>query len=122
MLARSFAWTGRIGMAFVCFGLLALASPAFAAEASIFGTITNSKNKQPVPNALVILTCSCLQDSLHTQSDADGKYEFKNLEEGTYTVQVVAGEADVSKLATVPPAARFRANFRIKPNDQFSGG
>lgn len=68
----------------------------------ISGRVTHSETKEPIPNALVLLQCSCLQGMRETQTNTHGLYVFRGLPAGTYTIQVLAGVADVSKVVTLP--------------------
>ncbi len=90
-----------------------------ANEGTISGVLTHGKTKERISGALVILQCSCLQGPRETQTNANGLYAFRNLPPGTYTVQVLQGQADVSKVANLPRGAKFRANFTIDPDDEF---
>jgi hypothetical protein len=100
-------------------GLLAPATAQAASDGTISGVVTNSRTKQPVSGALVILQCACLQGARETQTNDNGLYAFRDLPPGTYTVQVLAGDADVSKRADLPRGAKFRANFTLDPADEF---
>ncbi|MCH9688733.1 MAG: TonB-dependent receptor [Deltaproteobacteria bacterium] len=90
-----------------------------ANEGTISGVLTHGKTKERISGALVVLQCSCLQGPRETQTNANGLYAFRNLPPGTYTVQVLAGQADVSKVANLPRGAKFRANFTVDPDDEF---
>lgn len=82
---------------------LLLAAPADPGHHGVIsGVVTHSKTEEPLPGALVILQCSCLRSSRETQTNAEGFYAFRGLPAGTYTVQVLAGQADVSKVLTLP--------------------
>ena len=87
-------WTLAIAM---------LAAPT-AYEGVISGKIINSRTDEPIVNALVILQCTCLQDLRETVTDATGEYAFTGLPSGTYTIQVLVGRANVSKVVTLPQA------------------
>ncbi|MEX1369424.1 MAG: TonB-dependent receptor [Nannocystaceae bacterium] len=101
-------------------GLALAPATAHAADTgTISGVVTNPKTKERVSEALVILQCSCLQRSRETQTNANGLYAFRDLPPGTYTVQVLVGQADVSKVASLPRGAKFRANFTVDPEDEF---
>jgi tetratricopeptide (TPR) repeat protein len=52
-------------------------------------------------------------------TDPRGIYAFEQLPQGTYTVQVLAGQADVSKVLTLRHDVRMRANFGIDPHNEF---
>ncbi len=100
--------------------LLAPSTVQAASNGTISGVVTNSKTKERIGEALVILQCACLQGARETQTNANGLYAFRDLPPGTYTVQVLAGQADVSKVADLPGGAKFRANFTLNPDDEFT--
>ncbi|MCB9716722.1 MAG: carboxypeptidase regulatory-like domain-containing protein [Myxococcales bacterium] len=86
---------------------------------SISGRVTNSETKEPIQDALVILQCTCLNGTREAGTSDNGLYRFDRLPPGTYTIQVLAGQADVSKVTTLPAGARFRANFSVDPQQEF---
>jgi hypothetical protein len=71
----------------------------------------------PQPNALVVLMSTALDGQQERMTDARGFYAFKNLPPGKYTIQVLSGSANVSKITTLDENARFRANFAIDPDE-----
>ncbi len=99
---------------------LTLPSPAHAAsDGSIGGAVTDKNTGERIGDAIVVLQCACLQGTLETNTNADGIYIFKNLPTGTYTVQVLHGQADVSKTTVLPRGEKFTANFSIDPQNEF---
>lgn len=82
---------------------MAAAAPAGHAG-EISGQIRHARTGEPIPNALVILQCTCLASSRETQTNEQGLYAFRGLPAGTYMVQVLAGNADVSKVVVLPPS------------------
>ena len=101
------------------FTSMAPATVVAADDGEIRGIVTNNQDKQPINEALVILQCSCLSESLETQTNSRGVYRFANLPPGTYTIQVLKQEASSSKTTQLPRAAQFRADFSINPNSRF---
>lgn len=72
--------------------VLALIAPSLAAQAvltgesaAVSGTVRDS-DRQPLPNALVILQIESTKTLRETHSDANGRYSFKSLLPGTYTL------------------------------------
>jgi hypothetical protein len=84
-------------------------------EGVINGTIKNSNSGEPIANALVVLTCTCLSAGQERFTNDRGIYSFRDLPPGEYTIQVLAGKADSSKITHLPAAAKLRANFAINP-------
>ncbi len=101
-------------------GLLASSTAHAASGGTISGVVTNAKTKEPQTRALVILQCACLQGSREMQTNEEGLFAFRDLPPGTYTVQVLAGEADVSKVAELPRGAKLRANFLVDLDDEIT--
>lgn len=76
--------------------------PPSAGSGRITGVVTHSKTRAPIPDALVVLQCACLGGPRETSTDARGRYAFAELGPGVYTVQVLVGQADVTKVISVP--------------------
>lgn len=93
----------------------ALAEPAPEASASIEGTIEDSRTDEPFANAVVVLQCTCLDGLQERWTSERGVYSFKDLPPGNYTIQALAGRANVSKIVSLPAGGRFRANFKVDP-------
>lgn len=83
-----------------------LVAPPSAHAGVISGQVLHRQTHAPIGGALVILQCSCLDSARETQTNGDGQYAFRGLPAGTYTVQVLAGEANVSKVLTLPPSPK----------------
>lgn len=110
-------WVGVVGM-----GVLALSprpAQAWSDTGSISGIVTHADTGEQLPNAIVILQCTCLQGTREATTNDNGLYAFRSLPRGTFTIQVLAGQADVSKVTTLPDGAAFRANFKVNPENQF---
>jgi hypothetical protein len=80
-----------------------LAAPPSSHQGVIAGKVVHSKTGEPLQGALVVLQCSCLRAVRETQTNTEGLYRFGGLPAGTYTLQVLSGMADVSKVITLPP-------------------
>ncbi|MEM7156268.1 MAG: VIT domain-containing protein [Myxococcota bacterium] len=90
-------------------------------NSGISGRVDNSETDAPIPDALVILQCGCLtQGNLEAMTNPRGEYSFGSLPAGDYTVQVLSGKANVSKTVAVPRGARYRANFALDPDADFT--
>lgn len=107
------------------------ASPSVLPEAKITydaevtgavnGHVRHRTTDAPLGNAIVLLQSSAIPD-LEMTTDDFGRYSFEGLPSGTYTVQVLVGQADVAKVFTLPDSAKFRANFAIDPERPFVCG
>ena len=91
------------------------ASPPSSDSGVINGTVKNSNTGQPIANALVVLQCSCLSGQEERFTNDRGIYSFTDLPAGNYTIQVLSGKANVSKVTELPRGAKFRANFSLNP-------
>lgn len=85
------------------------------AGATISGVVTNTKTHEPLEEALVILQCNCLKGQREVTTAPRGRYRFRGLPPGKFTVQVLFGQANVNKSIDLPAGARLRANFGIDP-------
>lgn len=69
---------------------------------AIQGVVTHERTGEPLKDAIVILQCTCLEAARETSTNDRGQYRFGDLGPGTYTIQVLKGEADSSKVVTLP--------------------
>lgn len=113
------------GMLF-CFlvaGASALAArPAGAVETgsgTIAGVVLHAETGERIADALVVLQCTCLAAPVEAKTNEQGQYAFRGLPPGTFTIQVLTGQADMSKVTTLSTGAKFRANFRVDPQNTF---
>lgn len=72
----------------------------------------------PVEHALVILQSTALAESQERMTSARGVYAFVDLPAGNYTIQVLAGNANISRITMLPEGGRFRANFSVRPDSE----
>ncbi len=89
---------------------------AHASTGGISGVVRHSKTKAPVAQALVVIQCTCLAKRRETYTNANGLYSFRDLPPGAYTVQVLAGESDVTKHLELDREERLRAGFTLDPS------
>lgn len=85
------------------------------AGAVIAGRVSDPSGAS-LANAIVILQSPALPTALERYTNERGIYQFADLPPGDYTIQVLAGRANVSKIVTMPADARFRANFAVDPD------
>lgn len=83
---------------------------------SISGRVSHQETKEPLSRALMLLHSRDLPVPLEAWTDDNGLYAFRGLPPGTYTVQVLYGQADQSKVTTLPADAKFHAHFRFDPD------
>ena len=91
-------------------------APPASSRGAVSGVVTDITTSEPIEGAIVVLSCSCLEQQLERITNARGVYSFTELPSGNYTVQVLAGKANISKISQLPRGAKFRANFRVNPN------
>jgi hypothetical protein len=89
--------------------------------AVIAGLVVDQQGS-PIENAIVILQSTALPQELECLTTGSGVYSFAELPPGNYTIQVLAGRANVSKIVDLPVHARFRANFSLDPDEDIIMG
>lgn len=94
------------------------AAPPSGEQGVINGVVKNSTNNEPIENAVVVLQCTCLAGQQERMTNSRGIYSFTDLPSGNYTIQVLAGKANVSKITQLPRGAKFRANFSLNPSQE----
>lgn len=85
------------------------------AEGGVISGHIRTNEGEPIADALVVLQSTQLPAQREVMTNASGIYLFAELPAGSYTVQVLAGQANVSKITQLPENARFRANFTLDP-------
>ncbi len=99
-------------MLFVLVGIFA--TPVFAQEATIVGTVTDPTGAA-VPNATVTITKTDTGQSRHFTSNNDGQYVAPGLPIGSYTVQVESGGfKQISKNIVLNVNDRARLDFQLQ--------
>lgn len=88
------------------------------ATGAVKGLVRHRSTDAPLGNAIVVLHSRGIPD-LEMTTDDYGRYNFDGLPPGTYTVQVLVGQADVAKVFALPDSAEFRANFSVDPENRF---
>ncbi len=93
-----------------------IVSESVTGAGAISGVVTHKKSKERLPQAMVILQSTALPEVREASTNEQGIYAFGQLPPGTYSIQVLAGSSDTSKVTTLPSGARFRANFSVDPD------
>ncbi len=91
------------------------AAPEAEGEAVVSGVVRDHFSREPLANALVILSCECLEAPREAITNSRGIYSFGDLPPGEYSISVLAGVSEVRKFVTLPAGAKFRANFVVNP-------
>jgi hypothetical protein len=81
----------------------------------INGIVKDSNTSQGIENAVVMLDCDCLTSYQERYTNQRGIYSFTDLPAGNYTVQVMVGNASVSKATALAEGSKLRADFAIDP-------
>ncbi len=95
------------------------ALPEGADYAVIQGVVLDRESGEVYPDAIVILSCHCLEEAREAMTDGNGVYRFGDLPEGQYTVNALYGKADVSQIIHLKKGLRTRIDFRIEPKNEF---
>lgn len=98
--------------------------PSLTCDASERGTISGAIRHRDTDvalgNALVVLQSNALDGERELMTDEYGRYRFEGLPRGTYTVQVLVGQANVNTVVTLREHANHRANFVVDPDATFA--
>ena len=111
-------WVGVVGI-----GVLMLSprpAEARTESGSIWGSVTNTETGERIVDAVVVLQCTCLSGPRETTTNEKGLYAFRGLPTGTFTIEVLTGITNVSKVATLRPQGKFTANFTVNPDADFA--
>ena len=86
-----------------------------SARAVINGVVKNALTGEALEGAYVILSCSCLADTVERVTNTRGIYAFTDLPAGVYTVTTLHGKAVVNKIVELPRGAKYRVNASLDP-------
>ncbi len=89
------------------------------AQGTISGVVRHADTEERLSNAIVILQCTCLMGNREATTNPNGLYVFNELPPGRYTVQVLSGQADVSKMVSLRGGTRTRVDFSLNPKNEF---
>jgi hypothetical protein len=115
----------RSALLLVAFGLGACTNapvlvPAIAPEPAppvigegIAGVVAASGSSEPLPNAIVILEGTT--DSRETTTTAAGRFFIPDVPAGTYSLQVLYGEAEATRIVEHDGESRMLAEFALDP-------
>lgn len=70
---------------------------------TLAGTVRDPRGGQPIPQALVVLQCTCMPETREAQTNDEGQYRFSELPAGQYAVTVLVGYGDVTRIVQVGP-------------------
>lgn len=85
---------------------------------TIFGVVSDSETGEPVRNASVILS----PGNLTTTTGNDGNYQFDNIKEGTYKLQVSSyGYKTISRQISVMGNSQSMCDILLVPAQELSG-
>jgi hypothetical protein len=88
----------------------------------VISGIVRDREGAPVENAFVILQSVALTQQIERLTNERGIYSFSDLPPGNYTIQVLVGKANVSKIVDLPEDARYRAHFSVDPEQDMMLG
>ena len=96
-------WSSLAALCVLVAPLSARAAAPEGHDGTISGVVRHQETEERIEGALVVLQCACLSGPRETQTNSSGLYRFSGLPAGTYTVQVLVGQAVVSKVVTLAP-------------------
>lgn len=85
----------------------------------IVGTVLDAPADKPVAEAVIVLQCTCLQGTRETMTNAEGRFAFRALPPGSYTLQVLYGQSDGSKIITLGAGVQAKVSFPIDKDLHF---
>lgn len=100
-------------------GVIASSPASVTGEGSIIGVVRHERTNEPLADAIVVLQSLELPEQLESMTNAEGLYAFEDLPPGDYTVQVLSGKANVSKVFELPHGAKYRSNFVLDPDEDW---
>lgn len=87
--------------------------------AAIRGVVQDKISGGRLDGAFVLLRCDCLGGERETRTDADGKYVFRGLPPGRYTVQFLYSTTNVQVEGELRPGYRWRLDARLLSNHRY---
>jgi hypothetical protein len=93
-----------------------LAAPPSSAsgQGSISGYVTRGEDSEPVAEALVVLSCSCLAQEITVFSNARGVYAVAGLPAGQYVVQGFHDDGDATSRVELSRGGKLRAHLHLQ--------
>lgn len=84
--------------------------------------VYDTRSDEPIPDALIFLQSTAIDGVQEGTVEPDGTFAFTDLPSGTYTVQVLAGQADASIVTTlVDSGPGFVAEIGLDPTTSRPG-
>jgi hypothetical protein len=90
------------------------APPAAASTGTISGVVKRSGSDDPLANATIVLSCSCLADEVSTTTNGRGIYSFNGLPAGQYIVQGFTTELTGQVRVELGRGAIMRAHLTLR--------
>lgn len=87
--------------------------------ARVVGVVVDQRTEEPLPNALIVLTSSELDEQREASTDEHGRYDFAGLPSGTYEIQVLAGMSDTRQIVRLGAGATAYPGHSIDPKNEF---
>jgi hypothetical protein len=88
------------------------------ATGTISGITSGGKDNQPIANALVVVSCTCLDEPIEAYSNDRGIYSFTGLPAGIYTVQGFYDTLDADRRVDLPRGGSVRADLSLRGEKQ----
>ncbi|MCY0990587.1 carboxypeptidase-like regulatory domain-containing protein [Nannocystis sp. ILAH1] len=119
-MGRSFAVVLQLA---ACAPYVALADGVEAVDPSrddveIRGHVLDAETREPITGALILVQCDCLAGRREVMT-TDGRYHFRGLRPGRYTVQMLHGNNNVQKRLEAKPGHRWHVGFSAAPRPRY---
>nr|MCH9685405.1 carboxypeptidase-like regulatory domain-containing protein [Deltaproteobacteria bacterium] len=88
-------------------------------QGGILGVVRQSDTNEWISGALIVVQCTCLPQARETTTNAQGVFAINGLPAGKYTVQVLAGRGDISRVIDLPQGKQARLNMAMRPDQEF---
>lgn len=85
----------------------------------IVGMVVDAETDKGAAEAVIVLQCTCLQGSRETMTTAAGRFAFRALPPGSYTLQVLYGQSDNATIITLAPGVQARVSFPADKKEHF---
>ncbi|WAS94943.1 carboxypeptidase-like regulatory domain-containing protein [Nannocystis punicea] len=87
-------------------------------DVEIRGHVLHAETREPITGALILIRCDCLAGQREVMT-TDGRYHFRGLPPGSYTVQMLHSDDNVQKRLEARPGHRWHVGFSAAPRPRY---